>query len=279
MEADKAKDSSGPIASSRADERTSGFGPDLSSLSFWTHALTVKTDMPESATKVNFISTMNKDSQKFDTSVGSENHPSALRADAVSRRRLLKTGAAVSPVILTLISKPVLAGYCPTGSVLASLNVSGHTHQGVPCSGRSPGYWKNHESEWPTPYVPTTSLDTVEGKKTRFNQVFTQPLSTDKTLFASLENSAGGGENAVRSHIVASLLNAASGYNTTFLSVTQVQMIWNNYKLSGGGSTGYWQPGSGVVLYADETKINGVTLAFGKPGSGGITGWLKENMS
>ena len=222
------------------------------------------------------MTSMNKYSKQLDASAGLEHGTSALRVAAVSRRRLLKAGTAVAPVILTLTSKPVLAATCPTGSALASLNVSGHTHPGVPCAGRTPGYWKQsqHFGNWTMPYFPTESLSDVTGKKTRFNQVFNQQLSPDMTLLTSMENSSGGGENAVRSHIVAALLNAAKGWNTAFLSVAQVIMIWDNYKSSGGGDTGFWSPGNGVKLYAGVTVVNGVAVA----GPSGLTEWLKQNM-
>ena len=275
MEADKAKYSPGPNASNRADEGTNRLRPDLTSLPLQTHAAAVNYEMPEPATKVNFKSIMTKDAQQIiDASVGSENHANAVHVDAVSRRRLLKSGAAISPVILTLVSKPVLAATCPTGSAVASLNVSGHTHPGVPCSGRTPAYWNQsqHFSDWIFPYFPTTDSANITGKKTKFNQVFTKPVSNDPTLLACLS-----GTNAVRSHIVAALLNAAKGWNSTFLHVGNVIAIWDSYKSSGGGSSGYWSPGNGVILYANTTLVNGQTVAAGA-GSGGIVGWLQENM-
>ena len=217
----------------------------------------------------------NQDREQLDASAGLNGGTSALNTGAVSRRRLLKGGAAVTPVILTLTSKPVLAATCPTGSALASLNISGHTHQGVPCSGRTPVYWKQDGvSNWTLPYFPTLDPAVMAGKTTLFNQAFDPDLATDMTLLAAVQNSATSGEAAVRSHIVAALLNAAKGWNTAFLSVAQVQAIWNQYKTTGGGATGYWSPGNGVKLYSDTTYINDVLVA----NSTGLVGWLKENM-
>ncbi len=218
----------------------------------------------------------NQDREQLDASAGLNGGTSALNTGAVSRRRLLKGGAAVTPVILTLTSKPVLAATCPTGSALASLNISGHAHQGVPCSGRTPDYWKQNQrfSDWTLPYFPTLDPAVMAGKTTLFNQAFDPDLATDMTLLAAVQNSATGGEAAVRSHIVAALLNAAKGWNTAFLSVAQVQAIWNQYKTTGGGATGYWSPGNGVKLYSDTTYINDVLVA----NSTGLVGWLKENM-
>ena len=97
------------------------------------------------------------------------------------RRRLTKGGLAAPVVLGTLLSRPVLgaAPYHCTCSGQMSGNVSSHGND-QPCPiGRSPGYYKNHES-WPLPYVyggPAAGQCPVDASSTgtatpgtRFNQ-------------------------------------------------------------------------------------------------------------
>ncbi|OYW24327.1 MAG: hypothetical protein B7Z49_03155, partial [Hydrogenophilales bacterium 12-63-5] len=68
-------------------------------------------------------------------------------------RRKLAGGAIGATAILTLASRPVLAGVCESPSAAFSGNMSQH---GTPitCSGRSPGYWKEKPNKWPATYDP-----------------------------------------------------------------------------------------------------------------------------
>ncbi len=72
------------------------------------------------------------------------------------RRRLTKGGLAAPIVMGTLLSRPVLgaAPYHCTISGQISGNISPRPGAGENCKtlGRSPGYWKNHQT-WPTPFA------------------------------------------------------------------------------------------------------------------------------
>src|ERR1700676_124928 len=89
--------------------------------------------------------------------------PVSGRDPKPTRRRFLQGVLAAAPVLMTLVSRPVLALQCTTPSGYVSLNAS-TTGRGVTCLGRTPGYWK-HTTTWPVPYKPTTT----------FNSVFTGP--------------------------------------------------------------------------------------------------------
>src|SRR6266446_8785038 len=84
--------------------------------------------------------------------------PSSAGGDLkASRRRLLQGGLAAAPVLMTLVSRPVLARQCtsPSGFVSGNASTPG---RGVDCTGHTPEYWANpiHFSGWPSPYKATT---------------------------------------------------------------------------------------------------------------------------
>ncbi|MET0106704.1 MAG: hypothetical protein ABW072_16450 [Sedimenticola sp.] len=95
-------------------------------------------------------------------SVSDINGDDACRED---RRRLVKGIVAGAPVIMSVSSRPVLAGYrsC-TDSGQLSGNVSGGTED---CTGEgcTPGYWKNHQTipPWDANFPPGASFDAVFG--------------------------------------------------------------------------------------------------------------------
>jgi hypothetical protein len=169
------------------------------------------------------------------------------------RRRLLKAGAAAAPVVMTLLSRPALGtnitpGECKTPSGFISGNVSQHGNPQY-CSGRTPGYWKNHQGEWPLPYFPTTVAGMGGHQATKFHDVFVGSFFGVQTLLDVIQNSSGGGTHDLGSHIAAALLNAAKGW-TPVLSVAQVKNIWSEFN-----TKGYFEPSSGVKWYAADIVV------------------------
>jgi hypothetical protein len=180
----------------------------------------------------------------------SSGHPAADKSAV--RRRLLKGGLSAAPVVLSLSSRPVLAGglpaLCTTPSGFASINLSKHNHSTGTCSGRTPGYWKNapttsspSQPSWP---YPPSSL---------FKTYFSPSLSYgDLTLLQALQ--CGGnasGEVALVRHITAALLNAAAGLTpAVVLDVSRVKAIWQEFAMHAPG--GYYEPMAGVKWYADD---------------------------
>lgn len=179
---------------------------------------------------------------------------------STSRRRLTGAGLGVS-AIFTLASRPVLAAQCTSASSAASGNLSQH---GTPtqCTGRTPGYWKNPESRgsgklWPDGYEQGTcsgggcssSPENWVGG-TAFHPEFfgskfkigDQSLSMNQVMI--LNNSTYLGitdEHNLGSHIVAALLNAASGKTDGVLTIATVKAMWSECQ-----TKGYFEPMAGV---------------------------------
>ena len=171
------------------------------------------------------------------------------------RRRLLQGGVGASPLLLTLVSRPVLGGnQCFTPSGFVSMPTSQHGQPQM-CLGRTPGFWKQSQKfpEWPSPpYWPTTVTGPGGHKATTFNSVFglPSPYSNTKTLLDILQT-MGGPPDDVGRHIVAALLNAAKGW-TPVLTVEQVKRIWREYISTGGGLVGFYEPTAGVRWEHEE---------------------------
>lgn len=162
-----------------------------------------------------------------------------------TRRRLLQGGLAAGPVLMTLVSRPVLAQQqCQTPSGFVSGNASVAAGGGPICSGLTPGYWKQsqHFSAWTPPYYPTT---VGSNQATLFDAVFA-PHYSGQTLLDVL-GLGGGPPDDVARDVVAALLNAAAGL-TPVLSVAQVKGIWSEYI-----TQGYYEPTAGV--HWDEAQI------------------------
>lgn len=194
-----------------------------------------------------------------------------------SRRKL--TGAALgASAIITLASRPVLAGVCQSPSAAVSGNLSQH---GTPttCSGLSPGYWKEHPNQWPKPpYDPGAATRplgyTGEGYKNEAENwsggTLFHPFFSGSLFMANLDKDPGtpntslsmmqvmhlnDGSNPwglkdqdnLGAHIVAALLNARKGYTPGVLSDTQVINMWNERM-----SKGFFAPTAGVEWYSAD---------------------------
>src|SRR5512135_285927 len=185
-----------------------------------------------------------------------------------TRRRLLRGGLGAAPVLLTLVSRPVLGGQwrvvggggggnwgggkCTTPSGFVSMPTS-HPGQTYYCSGRTPGYWKQpqHYSSWVPPYYPTTTSWPNKHNATKFTDVFSpSPYPPDTTFLQVLELQGGPPDDVAR-HVVAAVLNAAAGW-TPVLTIPAIQGIWNEYMTTGGGTIGYFEPTAGVKWYHDD---------------------------
>ncbi len=175
-----------------------------------------------------------------------------------SRRRFTKSGLVVSGVLLTLASRPSLGGgfVCHTPSGFCSANLSTHGTQQY-CSGLTPGYWGNwggsgpQPNKWPSPYSPGACKSGATGNSpsdwsggTPFKNVFNcsgyGSIYSSYSLMQVIWLTGGPDPNQLGSHIVAALLNAASG-KTPALTVANVISIfnaWNQY--------GYYEPTAGV---------------------------------
>ena len=192
-----------------------------------------------------------------DTPSSAEPQSSAGRELKASRRRLLQGGLAAAPVLMTLVSRPVLARQCtsPSGFVSANASTAG---RGVNCTGHTPEHWANplNFSQWPAGYV---AVHVPSGPQpTRFGPpqgaFANSPYNGNPTLLDVL-NIAATPHNAatdnVARYVVAALLNAAANL-TPVLSISIVKDIWGEYGATGYGTLGTFSPSAGAHWNAIE---------------------------
>ncbi|HSH29817.1 MAG TPA: hypothetical protein VK971_07915 [Thiohalobacter sp.] len=194
-------------------------------------------------------------------------------AGTESRRRILK-GAALTPVLLSLASRPVLGQEC-TISGMMSGNTSNHG-AGHDCGGLSPGAWKTADAgagDWSrTPCKPGTLKASSE--KNTFSLASRNgrdkgksPYDKDGTLFFAYPDSFRGRDphyagktlmevlwmngkddpHKFGAHIVAALLNAYAipDYGMT---PTDVQELYENVERHGGPTGSGYVSDTGKML-------------------------------
>jgi len=178
--------------------------------------------------------------------------PGGYVEQETNRRRFMKGGLAAAPVLMTLVSRPVLGAQCLSPSAFCSGNVSSPSAGAPVCQGTTPGFWKQpqHFSDWPLGFNPTpttsgsgkrlstTAATMFHSSSTGFS-VGTLYNFKGKTLLEVLETT-GGPPADVGRHIGAALLNALTGRNS-MPSDAIVRAIWNEY-----ASKGYYEPTAGV---------------------------------
>ena len=174
----------------------------------------------------------------------------------VARRRLVRAGLAVAPVMLALKSNSALAtDICIKPSAFASLRAanyalsSGRTPSNFTCF--SHGYWKNHAH--PAPYTTEAKSFFLSPAPSGYGNVtagFTRNVGsfyTGKTLHDVLWAGGNANDEALARHCVATFLTAvANSDNNVLLTQAECRFIWNN--------NGVWSPmGSGVTWTKTQT--------------------------
>src|SRR5439155_15489855 len=180
---------------------------------------------------------------------------SSLTSDLrATRRGLLQGGLAATPVLMTLVSRPVLAQQMTTPSAFMSGNAS---TPGVALTslGRGPHFWKQPQSfpSWRPPYSPTgtgtgqfqAALGAGASQPTLFDSVFA-PNYQGKSLLDVLRMANTPRDDVAR-YAVAVLLNIAAGW-TPVITVHTVKEVWSEYI-----SKGYYEPNAGI--HWDGVKI------------------------
>lgn len=201
----------------------------------------------------------------------------AIHIETVDQSRRKLTGAAIgASAIFTLASRPVLAGTaCVTPSGHASATHLSH-HGSLPtCTGKSPGYWKKEDRPWPSPYLPgSCSTFCLQPQNwtggTLFHSVFMKPTNGQNAFLADLDNNPATPKTSLSmkqvltmndggnpwgltdqanlgAHIVAALLNAASGRTSVVLPEPKVIGMWTEW-----ATKGYFTPTAGVKWYAAD---------------------------
>lgn len=174
----------------------------------------------------------------------------AEHARASARRRFIRGAAAASPVLLSLVSRPVLGTtrFCSASGFMSGNLSQPQTSQG--CGGFSPGYWKNH-SPWPSPYVCGTQNGNGNGSTftggIKFHDVFVKGKYNFGT--SSMLKVLWTEPGSFAFHTIAALLNAASGINGYTLTTAQVIQIWNQIM-----SAGYYQASSSLQMFESDAK-------------------------
>lgn len=174
------------------------------------------------------------------------------------RRRFLKGAAAASPVIMTVVSRPVLGAQC-TPSAWVSGNLSDHGQNRVSCGGRSPGYWKTHPKAWMSAGFSAGTCSSRASYKS-----ICKDYNSDGTLFNAVFSAGnynydgrtlmqvmwlGGNQDPYQlgAHIVAALLNAATISNYG-MKVPDVVAMYNGLIRNGG----LYQPSVGDPMTAQD---------------------------
>lgn len=203
-----------------------------------------------------------------------------------SRRKLLKLGAGMTPVLMAFASRSAFACHSTTPSAFGSV-CNSRPDLLQSSSGRSPEYWKTHTgSHWPAPYYSDAVCQNDDKKKkdddrsqsckkvvipaTTFKSVFgiAGPF-TDSTTLLEVLKSTGSGSKAVARAVVAALLNAQSGNTpSSILDTSDVIGIWRQYV-----SSGYFEPVAGIKWYATTPSLPYIS-GSNTGGKGGIIGYL-----
>jgi hypothetical protein len=183
------------------------------------------------------------------TAVSTDNRE---KPSSPTRRRWLQAGLSAPPVLMTVISRPVLAAQCVPPSAYVSLGASAPGMYAA-CAGNGPQFWSNPNTVWPSPYR----------RETHFNRIFAPPAVSSPsphgpTLLAVLENSSGT-YNDVARYVVAALLNSAGSpplVPTSILGLPTIKHIWTE-SVGGVGSFtpsrgASWSPAE-IVDYLKST--------------------------
>lgn len=199
--------------------------------------------------------------------------PEATQAALVARRRLLRGGLGVAPVLMVSAPRSVMAGNCSTASAWtsATLNAS-HAATTIQTNGKLPSYWQGcgpllAQSAWPdTCLVLNNGVRTDTSKP--FNSVFTTTYAAynSMSLMQVLgQTAAAGGNDELAKYVIAALLNARTGKTNCIIDELTVQTIWTKCAIGL-----YFEPTAGVHWTAGQSN-------FGS--SGGCIAWLKSTMS
>ena len=168
---------------------------------------------------------------------------------AADRRRRVLRGLGASPILMTVVSRPVLGhSRCAPPSSFESMPLSHETAPG--CAGRTPVYWRDPRrlDQWPEPYR-------AEGQRaTRFDAVFALSPYPGHTTLLRVLTMDDGPTDEVASHVVATVLNVAKGW-VQVLSVPGLQALWRRYMRTGGGTAGYFEPSPGGKWFHDDILV------------------------
>ena len=192
--------------------------------------------------------------------------PESTHAALLARRRLLRGGLSVAPVLMASAPRSVMAGgpgICVPASSFASINASRPDLQST-CSGQGPDYWKEswNQSPWPSPCLATGSSATTFGAACGSSDTYYAGRTMLQVLRSNDADMTRGG---LARYLCAAVLNAHSGKtHANVLGIATIRTVWAEYV-----ARNYFEPTAGIKWYVDSS---------GPSGSGGIMQWLKSTM-
>ena len=174
-----------------------------------------------------------------DTSSPSKQDPTPSKPARLSRRSLLRAGAAASPVLVTLAAGPVAAqgiNQCVVASSfvsVATFKSRNPNATNISCSSQNADFWREQASVVPTPGALTPTVEAFFGRtSSSFNL-----MSLKDVMLAPLPTSGGvrtAGEIGVLQHLIAMALNLTANVAAPGnVNLPYLQGIWANYKMNG----------------------------------------------
>lgn len=197
-----------------------------------------------------------------------------------SSRRRFVAGLATGSILMTVASRPAIAGgggkggggkgdwkkgaWC-TPSAWVSGNLS-NNHSKQNCGGRSPGYWKTDPKRWPSKYKAGScnkgkgTCTDYKNDGTGFHQYKGGPFAGsffgNKSMMQVLWLQGHSDPHQLGAHIVAAFLNAATIANYG-MTRSMVVDIW--YQLS---TQGFYQPSPGAPVMTAEEVVDFIQNTF-----------------
>lgn len=196
--------------------------------------------------------------------------PGAKQAAMLARRRLLRGGLGVAPVLMVSAPRSVMAGTsCTTASAFTSVSLNAsHAATMSSCTGRLPSYWQSTnpvKSYWDAGCLVKDSFGNATDTTVAFSAVFGSGYA-GKSLMDVLVQPIASNNDELAKYVVAALLNARKQMNAGVLDETTVKTIWTNCSTGG-----YFEPTAGIKWW---TKTSSSPAS-----SGGCLAWLKSTMS
>jgi hypothetical protein len=161
----------------------------------------------------------------------------------LTRRKILKVGVGSAPVLLTLMSRPVLGAECLPCSAVGSTLHASHSSRVSTCSGLAVSSWTRSSTVWPDPYKRGDKNSAHGWTGTAYHCSTTGLCGTTfsgKSMLEVMQLSDDGGVRSTGRYITAALLNSRSN-RTPVLSETTVRGMWNDFV-----NKGYYEPTAGV---------------------------------
>jgi len=180
---------------------------------------------------------------------GDDNSQSDSGASSIEkRRRLLKAGIGIAPVLMSLSSRSVYACQTTRPSGFCSMKVNTSSPGGTKsqCSGKTPSTWCYQVSThpklnhgWPDGCYPKTYKGT-SAVATKCRDLFG---SIDQTCLNVMAGTASGTDE-FHQWCVAARLNAKAGLTGSVCTERDVQAMWSECN-----TKGYYEPTAGQKWY------------------------------